>query len=57
MNLKNIFITLFFILCSFSTSAEELNNNQNTEFNVYTGVVDFFDVGKKSKFFCFENQN
>ena len=57
MNLKSIFITLFFILCSFSTSAEELNNNQNTEFNVYTGVFDFSDDGKKSNLFGFQHQN
>ena len=57
MNLKNIFITLFFVLCSFSTSAEELSNNQNTEFNVYTGVFDFSDDGKKSNLFGFQHQN
>ena len=57
MNLKCIFITLFFIFCSFSTSAEELSNNQNTEFNVYTGVFDFSDDGKKSNLFGFQHQN
>ena len=57
MNLKSIFITLFFVLCSFSTSAEELSNNQNTEFNVYTGVFDFSDDGKKSNLFGFQHQN
>ena len=57
MNLRSIFITLFFIFCSFSTSAEELSNNQNTEFNVYTGVFDFSDDGKKSNLFGFQHQN
>jgi hypothetical protein len=57
MNLRIIFITLFFIFCSFSTSAEELSNNQNTEFNVYTGVFDFSDDGKKSNLFGFQHQN
>ena len=57
MYLKSIFITLFFIFCSFSTSSEELNNNQNTEFNVYTGVFDFSDDGKKSNLFGFQHQN
>ena len=57
MYLKSIFIIIFFILCSFSTSAEELNNNQNTEFNVYTGVFDFSDDGKKSNLFGFQHQN
>ena len=57
MNLKSIFITLFFIFCSFATSAKELSNNQNTEFNVYTGVFDFSDDGKKSNLFGFQHQN
>ena len=57
MYLKSIFITLFFVLCSFATSAQELNNNQNTEFNVYTGVFDFSDDGKKSNLFGFQHQN
>ena len=57
MNLKSIFITLFFIFCSFDTSAKELSNNQNTEFNVYTGVFDFSDDGKKSNLFGFQHQN
>ncbi len=57
MYLKSIFITLFFIFCSFSTIAEELNNNQNTEFNIYTGVFDFSDDGKKSNLFGFQHQN
>ena len=57
MYLKSIFITIFFIFCSFSVNAEELNNNQNTEFNVYTGVFDFSDDGKKSNLFGFQHQN
>ena len=57
MNLKSILITVFFILCSFSTNAEELKNNQNDEFNVYTGVFDFSDDGKKSNLFGFQHQN
>ena len=57
MNLKSIFIALFFILCSFSTSAEELNNNQNTEFNVYTGVFDFSDDNQSALLFGFQHQN
>ena len=57
MNLKSIFITLFFFFISFLLSAEELNNNQNTEFNVYTGMFDFSDDGKKSNLFGFQHQN
>ena len=57
MNLKSIFITLFFIFCSFSTSAEELSNNQNTEFNIFTGMFDFSDHGKRSTLIGFQHQN
>ena len=57
MNLKSIFITLFFIFCSFATSSKELSNNHNIEFNVYTGVFDFSDDGKKSNLFGFQHQN
>ena len=57
MNLKSILIIVFFIFCSFSTNAGELKNNQNDEFNVYTGVFDFSDDGKKSNLFGFQHQN
>ena len=45
----------FFI---FSVSAEELNlKEQNTEFNVYTGMFDFSDNGKRSTLIGFQHQN
>ncbi len=58
MYLKNILISLFLILGSFSTNAEDLKkNNQNNEINVYTGTFDFSDDGKKSTLFGFQHQN
>ena len=58
MNLKNFFSTLFIIFFSFSVFAEELEiKNQDTEFNVYTGMFDFSDDGKKSTLFGFQHQN
>ena len=45
---------------SFSSSiiAEELKvNNDNTKFNVYTGMFDFSDNGKRSVLIGFQHQN
>ena len=50
MNLKNFILSLFLVFLTFSVSAEELEvTNQNTEFNVYTGMFDFSDDGKIRK--------
>ena len=57
MHYKNILLTLFFIFSSFFSNAEDLKNNQNTEFNVYTGMFDFSDDGKKSTLIGFQHQN
>ncbi len=58
MYLKN-FVTLFFVIFFiFSVSAEELNlKKQNTELNVYTGMFDFSDDGKRSTLIGFQHQN
>jgi len=59
MNLKKLlFITLFFLF-SFSLQAEESKNvkNKNTEFNIYTGMFDFSDDGKRSTLIGFQHQN
>ena len=58
MYLKN-FVTLFFVIFFiFSVNAEELNlKKQNTEFNVYTGMFDFSDDGKRSTLIGFQHQN
>jgi hypothetical protein len=58
MNLKNLILSLFLVFLTFSVSAEELEvKNQNTEFNVYTGMFDFSDDGKKSTLIGFQHQN
>ena len=58
MNLKNFFSTFFIIFFSFAVLAEELEiKNQYTEFNVYTGMFDFSDDGKKSTLIGFQHQN
>ncbi len=58
MNLKNFLVYLFLFFFSLAVSAEELKvKNQNTEFNVYTGMFDFSDDGKKSSLIGFQHQN
>ena len=58
MSIKKYFLNLFFILFVFSINAEELKyNDQNTEFNIYTGMFDYSDDGKKSTLFGFQHQN
>ena len=58
MILKKFCLTLFFIFFSFLLNAEEITNNENnTEFNVYTGMFDFSDNGKRSTLIGFEHQN
>ena len=58
MNLKNFLTSLFLVLFSLSVNAEELQiKNRNTEFNVYTGMFDFSDDGKKSTLLGFQHQN
>ena len=58
MNLKFFFTSIFLVFFTFSVSTEELEiKNQNTEFNVYTGMFDFSDDGKKSSLIGFQHQN
>ena len=58
MNLKNFLTSLFLVLFTLSVNAEELQiKNRNTEFNVYTGMFDFSDDGKKSTLLGFQHQN
>jgi len=58
MKLK-IFLTSFLLVFfAHSVNSEELNiKNQNTEFNVYTGIFDFSDDGKRSTLIGFQHQN
>ena len=58
MIIKKICISLFFIFFIFSVNAEEFKDiNQNSEFNVYTGMFDFSDDGKSSTLIGFQHQN
>ena len=59
MSLKNILSSLFLIFFTLSVFAEEIetHNNNNTEFNIYTGMFDFSDNGKRSNLIGFQHQN
>ena len=59
MNLKKLLFITSFFLFSFSLQAEESKNvkNKNTEFNIYTGMFDFSDDGKRSSLIGFQHQN
>ena len=58
MILKKIISVLFFLLFVFSVNAEELKNyEKNTEFNVYSGMFDFSDDGKRSTLIGLQHQN
>jgi lipid A 3-O-deacylase len=55
---KNFCTVLFFIFFVFSVNAEELKGaEKKTEFNVYSGMFDFSDDGKKSTLIGFQHQN
>ena len=58
MILKKTISILFFVFLVFSVNAEELKNfEKNTEFNVYSGMFDFSDDGKRSTLIGFQHQN
>ena len=58
MSLKNILSSLFLIFFTLSVFAEEVETyNKNTEFNIYTGMFDFSDNGKRSNLIGFQHQN
>ena len=57
MNFKKILIILIYFLISFSIQAEEKKIDNSTEFNVYTGMFDFSDDGKRSTLIGFQHQN
>jgi len=58
MILKNFCLTLIFVFAVFTLNAEEVKtDNQDTEFNVYTGMFDFSDQGKRSTLIGFQHQN
>ena len=58
MIFKKIFLTFFIFIFSFSLIADEVNIiEKNTEFNIYSGMFDFSDDGKKSALIGFQHQN
>ena len=58
MIFKKFCSVLFFIFFVFSINAEELKVvEKNTEFNVYSGMFDFSDDGKRSTLIGFQHQN
>ena len=58
MKLKIFLTSLLLIFFNFSVNAEESKiRDQNTEFNVYTGMFDFSDDGKRSNLFGAEFVN
>jgi hypothetical protein len=58
MCFKRICLSICFIFFVSSISAEEMKNNiQNNQYNIYTGMFDFSDDGKKSTLVGFQHQN
>ena len=58
MNFKKLLIIIFSFLFSLFSQAEELKiDDNNTEFNVYSGMFDFSDEGKRSTLIGFQHQN
>ena len=60
MILKKIFLPFFIFIFIFSSSliADEINIiEKNTEFNIYSGIFDFSDDGKRSALIGFQHQN
>ena len=57
MKLKKFILTPVFFLFSFIAVAEEVKLQNNTEFNVFTGMFDFSDDGKRATLFGIQHQN
>jgi len=57
MNLKRFLLTFFLCLSSISLTADEIKLDNSTELNVFTGMFDFSDDGKKSTLIGFQHQN
>ena len=51
------YLVLFSFLMCFPSSAEDVKLENNTEFNLYTGMFDFSDDGKRSTLIGFQHQN
>ena len=58
MNLKKIFLIIIFSVSSHISIAEEPKfDSDNTEFNVYTGMFDWSDDGKRATLIGIQHQN
>ena len=57
MKIKIIFLVFVSFLFSFSLIADDHKIDNNTEVNVYTGMFDFSDDGKRSALVGFQHQN
>ena len=57
MKFKKFILTSVFFLFSFIAVAEEVKLQNNTEFNVFTGMFDFSDDGKRSTLIGLQHQN
>ena len=58
MKIVRLFLTLIIFLFSSLSVADELElDNNNTEFNVYSGMFDFSDDGKRSTLVGVQHQN
>ena len=58
MIFKRIYFLLLSFLFSFSLIADEVKfSDNNTEFNIYTGMFDFSDDGKRSSLIGIQHQN
>ncbi len=56
--LRLTLINILFLVLGSASFAEEIKlNKKNTEFNLYTGMFDFSDTGKKSTLIGFQHQN
>ena len=56
MKFKKFYILVFFLFSSIA-AAEEVKLENNTEFNVFTGMFDFSDDGKRSTLIGLQHQN
>ena len=58
MKFKNLYLVLVFFLVSLPSVSEELTlDKNNNEFNVYTGMFDFSDDGKRATLIGVQHQN
>jgi len=57
MRINKIYLILASFLFSFSLIADEVKLESNTEFNLYTGMFDFSDDGKRSTLVGVQHQN